>query len=129
MYADNQILAVMDGVGGWAEHGVDPAKYSKQLAKYVEQLWVKSKAKYIKNPKQLIIDSARLNQEVGSSTCCVLTIDPQHPLLYSSYIGDSGYAIYRKDQNSDLNLFHIYQEHTHGFNFPFQIGSQGDNPD
>lgn len=36
MYASDNILAVMDGVGGWAEHGVDPAKYSKRLAKYIE---------------------------------------------------------------------------------------------
>ncbi len=25
------ILAVADGVGGWADHGVDPALYSKEL--------------------------------------------------------------------------------------------------
>lgn len=27
------ILAVADGVGGWADHGVDPALYSKELCK------------------------------------------------------------------------------------------------
>jgi len=32
MFADKQLLAVMDGVGGWAEHGIDPALYSKKLA-------------------------------------------------------------------------------------------------
>ena len=26
-----RFLAVADGVGGWAEHGVDPGKYSKEL--------------------------------------------------------------------------------------------------
>lgn len=26
-----RFLAVADGVGGWASHGVDPAKYSKEL--------------------------------------------------------------------------------------------------
>jgi len=27
---------VADGVGGWAESGIDPALYSKKLAKIVE---------------------------------------------------------------------------------------------
>ena len=30
-YADEQILSVADGVGGWAKYGVDPALYSRKL--------------------------------------------------------------------------------------------------
>lgn len=30
-YANEQVLAVADGVGGWADVGVDPAIYSRQL--------------------------------------------------------------------------------------------------
>lgn len=37
-YANESILAVADGVGGWAEHGVDPAVYSRKLCeKYFKQ--------------------------------------------------------------------------------------------
>lgn len=128
MYAHDNVLAVMDGVGGWAEHGVDPAKYSKKLAKFVEQLWQSQAGRYIINPKSLIVDSARLNKEIGSSTCAILTLDESAPLLRASYIGDSGYVIYRLEED-ELKEQYMYAEHTHGFNFPFQIGSQGDNPD
>mgnify|MGYP001808067746 CR=1 FL=1 len=30
-YANENLLAVADGVGGWNNHGVDPSKYSKTL--------------------------------------------------------------------------------------------------
>jgi protein phosphatase PTC7 len=28
-----RVIGVADGVGGWAEHGIDPAKYSRNLCK------------------------------------------------------------------------------------------------
>ena len=34
-----RLLAVADGVGGWNDHGIDPAKYSKELCRHVESLW------------------------------------------------------------------------------------------
>ena len=34
--SDN-LIAVADGVGGWAESGVDPAKYSKLLCTNIDQ--------------------------------------------------------------------------------------------
>ena len=30
-YADDRVLSVADGVGGWVEVGVDPANYSRKL--------------------------------------------------------------------------------------------------
>ena len=30
-YAEDGVLSVADGVGGWVEVGVDPAKYSRKL--------------------------------------------------------------------------------------------------
>jgi len=41
----------MDGVGGWADQGVDPALYSKKLAAIIQQLWKSNFQKYISNPK------------------------------------------------------------------------------
>lgn len=74
------------------------------------------------DPKALIVDSARLNKEIGSSTCVILTLDEQEPVLKASYIGDSGYVIYRLEREEPVEQF-MYTEHTHGFNFPFQVGS------
>ena len=35
-FCNNQLLCVTDGVGGWADHGVDPGLYSKELVKHIE---------------------------------------------------------------------------------------------
>ena len=32
------VVAVADGVGGWAESGIDPAKYSRQLCSNIDSL-------------------------------------------------------------------------------------------
>ena len=36
---DKRLLAVADGVGGWADSGVDPAIYSKKLCALIERYW------------------------------------------------------------------------------------------
>ena len=99
-FSNNQLLCVADGVGGWAELGVDPGLYSKELVKHIEENFKKSASSYILDPKSLIIDSYNLTKAIGSTTCCVITLDTEKPILRTSYIGDSGYAIYRKFDNS-----------------------------
>ena len=32
-----QLLSVADGVGGWDRHGIDPAKFSKELVSLINQ--------------------------------------------------------------------------------------------
>jgi len=34
--ASKQVLVVADGVGGWADSGIDPGLYSKRLVKIME---------------------------------------------------------------------------------------------
>jgi hypothetical protein len=47
--------------------------------------------------------------------------------MYTANLGDSGYLLLRK---SGIDLISIYRtkEQTHSFNFPFQIGTGGDDP-
>lgn len=45
------MLCVADGVGGWAEHGVDPGLYSKELVKNIETNFNNNIAGYLKYPK------------------------------------------------------------------------------
>jgi protein phosphatase PTC7 len=59
-----------------------------------------------------------MNKEIGSTTCVILTLDEDEPILRTSYIGDSGYVIYRKERENLVEKY-MYEEHTHGFNFPF----------
>lgn len=39
MLASDSLLVVADGVGGWADHGVDPGVYSKQLVSDFKSLY------------------------------------------------------------------------------------------
>eukprot|EP00828_Plagiopyla_frontata_P047775 TRINITY_DN8936_c0_g1_i5.p2 TRINITY_DN8936_c0_g1~~TRINITY_DN8936_c0_g1_i5.p2 ORF type:complete len:317 (-),score=66.49 TRINITY_DN8936_c0_g1_i5:78-1028(-) len=127
-YANSKLLAVADGVGGWNDHGVDPAKYSRELCRHIETLWNEHFLNYLTNPKQLIIDAAQKTKAQGSSTLAIVTIDDIKPVLYSSYIGDSGYNIYRPGNNKTLDIAFVSEEQQKSFNFPYQIGSVGDPP-
>ena len=42
------VLAVADGVGGWNEVGVDPAKYSRELCQKFFIFFEKNKTKSLK---------------------------------------------------------------------------------
>lgn len=120
------MIAVADGVGGWAESGIDPAIFSKKLCKNIDYL-VDSNETYINDPKALLIEAVSKNGETGSSTCVIATLDKQKPQLLTCNLGDSGYMILRK---SGLDLIQIFRskEQTHAFNFPYQVGTGGDDP-
>lgn len=45
------MLCVADGVGGWAQYGVDPGLYSKELVKNIQKNFADSTNSYLKDPK------------------------------------------------------------------------------
>ncbi len=75
-----------------------------------------------------MVKSVRQNKELGSSTVCVLVLDSIKNELYSGYLGDSCYMIARPKAIGQFELIFKAEEQTHGFNIPFQVGSEGDNP-
>lgn len=132
LFENEKVLSVADGVGGWADHGVDPGIYSKKLCANISQLLLNNWSKYSHNPKQLIMDTHANNKEDGSSTLVVLTLPDDGNTLYSSYIGDSGYLILRptKSDSKKFEMIYEFEEHTRAFNFPYQLGwgRNGDDP-
>jgi len=128
-YANDIVLSVADGVGGWAEHGIDSALYSKKLTANVEQYFKETPEPFISNPKELLIKAATENKEMGTSTLVIAVLDPVSGALRTSYIGDSGYIIVRKNiETGKFEIFFRSKEQQHKFNFPFQIGAYGDKP-
>jgi len=128
-YANEVLFTVADGVGGWAQHGIDPALYSKKLAVNIEEYFKESPETFIANPKDLLVKAAQNNKEMGTSTLAIVILDQKSGILRTSYIGDSRYIIIR--QNHDSGKFEIVyrsKEQQHKFNFPFQIGAYGDTP-
>jgi protein phosphatase PTC7 len=94
-YVSNErLLVVADGVGGWAEVGIDPGLFSKQLVKDIE-------AEFNKNPKgslkEMLVQAVKLNRHIGSSTAVLSTMDvvDGSVILRTTNLGDSGYVIFR----------------------------------
>ena len=79
------------------------------------------------NPRQLLMDAVYDNREIGSATCVLATIDENAPILHSANIGDSGYMLLRKEGLDLVKMFRT-KEQQHSFNFPFQVGTGGDDP-
>ena len=61
----DDLIVVADGVGGWANSGIDSGLYSRELVKFIEQEFVKNKALSL---KQMLINAAIRNYQIGSST-------------------------------------------------------------
>ncbi|GFR43147.1 hypothetical protein Agub_g4170 [Astrephomene gubernaculifera] len=121
---NSRAVGVADGVGGWAEVGVDAGAYARQLmshaAEVADQTTAASTSSSGQQPKlsaQDILERAyALTTVRGSSTACVAVLNGDS--LAVSNIGDSGLLILRGGSVA----FHTPQQQ-HGFNFPFQIGS------
>lgn len=79
--------------------------------------------------KQIIINSDNRNKNIiGSSTLCTAFIDDEHNMLYTAYIGDSVFMILRKNDKDEYYCLKKAEEMVHSFNFPYQLGTNGDNP-
>uniref|UniRef100_A0A7S0WYH8 Protein phosphatase n=1 Tax=Chlamydomonas leiostraca TaxID=1034604 RepID=A0A7S0WYH8_9CHLO len=138
-------IGVADGVGGWAEIGVDAGAYARQLmghAKEFADSWTADgSAEYdaactqvLESPlistasdnappqskaalQQTILEKAYYKTDVrGSSTACVVVLAADR--ILASNLGDSGFLVLRNGQV----VFHSPQQQ-HDFNFPYQIGS------
>jgi len=134
-YLSENLIVVADGVGGWNDEGVDPSLWSKALCRIIGEKY----EQYNSNPytkyhfsesilKMFLIESCKENKHIGSSTCCLMLLDKLNKSLYTCNIGDSGYLILRRRSSGLYSQLFKSEEQLHGFNFPFQVGSTGDNP-
>ena len=114
-------FAIADGVGGWTDHGVDPADFSHGLCSYMAQValtWTGEKGRL--NPLQLLdrgYDAITHDPDVpaGGSTACVAVVDEDGRMRIAN-LGDSGFLQLR------LGTVHHYSNpQTHAFNTPYQM--------
>lgn len=144
-FASNVLLSVADGVGGWSELGIDPGIFSRQLIDNISNENTRTNNRT--NILDLFVKACENNKHKGSSTCTICRLNYEKTSnLETLNLGDSGYIILRpqleniESQNdlekkelnkkSTVNVDVVYksEEQTHGFNFPFQVGTDGDNP-
>jgi len=127
-FHDDTTLVVADGVGGWANWGVNSGDYSRSLCNHIKKIAQDFKDDSEATPKKILVSAALRTTVVGSSTCCLALIDKKEKKLKVANIGDSGYLIARPQADGTLSLVHISGEQLHSFNFPYQIGTEGDAP-
>jgi serine/threonine protein phosphatase PrpC len=63
----------------------------------IADLAFKNDDRYKLSPKDILIDAVYDNNEVGSCTCVLATLDEKAPILYTANLGDSGYLLLRKE--------------------------------
>lgn len=120
--ADEQAIGVADGVGGWADVGIDSGLYSREL--------MSNSATAIQDEPKGSIDPARVLEKAhsntkakGSSTACIIALTEQG--LHAVNLGDSGFMVVR-----DGHTVFRSPAQLHGFNFTYQLehGNSGDLP-
>ena len=136
LYYSKNLLAVADGVGGWALQGIDSSRYSRKLIENARDFFQKNPEHYSQHPKDLLVECAKNNFEMGTSTLVLATLWKN--FVKVGFLGDSGYIIFKPalkqlPQNRGYNIIYeasiVSKEQEHDFNFPFQIGVNGDDPE
>ena len=129
---------VFDGVGGWADQGVDPGLFSRQLANQTGMA-LEAQGAPAADPLRALQQGLARTTEVGSSTACVvcLTADGR---LRTLNVGDSGFRVLRAERGAAaaaaaavapsvaapaaaLEVVHRSAEQQHYFNCPLQLGT------
>jgi hypothetical protein len=119
-------FAVADGVGGWAEEGVDAGLYSRALMS-----GCKSSLDFGATLAQALDAALAPAKRIKGSSTAVLA-DIQGRTLSVLNVGDSGFIVLRQQarpsSKGKASLFPVMRsyEQQYGFNFPFQLGTGSD---
>ena len=119
--AQSDLIVVADGVGGWANQGIDSGLFSKQLVKDIKSLFDLNPAWEL---KQILADAVLANKNTGSSTCVLVKFDTSKPdTLKATNLGDSGYLLVRPQGDGTFETIFRTKEQQFSFNFPYQCGT------
>jgi protein phosphatase PTC7 len=112
-------FGIADGVGGWTNHGVDPADFSHGLCSYMAQVAMEWSSEKL-GPRELLEAGYKLtindpDIRAGGSTACV-AVTGNDGRMHIANLGDSGFLQLR------LGAVHHYSNpQTHAFNTPYQM--------
>lgn len=74
MYGEAQAIGVADGVGGWANVGVDAGIYAKELMRRTRDA-IRDSAVTVRDPLDALARAHAETQSQGSATACVLVLN------------------------------------------------------
>lgn len=112
---DEQAIGVADGVGGWADLGVDAGQYAKELMSNAVSA-IQDEPKGLINPLRVLEKAYSCTKAKGSSTACIIALTNQG--IHAVNLGDSGFIVVR--EGCTIFRSPIQQ---HDFNFTYQLES------
>lgn len=117
-----QAIGVADGVGGWADLGIDAGEYARELMSNCMSA-IQEEPKDSLDLIRVLEKAYMRTKAKGSSTTCIIALTDEG--LYAVNLGDSGFILVR--HGSTIFKSPVQQ---HGFNFPYQLegSSAGDSP-
>ncbi|KAG6526711.1 hypothetical protein ZIOFF_016712 [Zingiber officinale] len=113
--ANEQAIGVADGVGGWADVGVDAGQYARELMSNSVNA-IRDEPKGSIDPLRVLEKAYSITKARGSSTACIIALTDQG--IHALNLGDSGFIVVR--DGSTLFRSPIQQ---HDFNFTYQLES------
>ncbi|KAK7383058.1 hypothetical protein VNO78_28724 [Psophocarpus tetragonolobus] len=120
--SEEQAIGVADGVGGWADLGINAGYYSRELmSKSVEAIQEEPKGSI--DPARVLEKAHSTTKAKGSSTACIIALTDQG--LNAINLGDSGFMVIR----DGCTVFRSpVQQHDFNFTYQLEYGSNGDLP-
>ncbi|XP_057969531.1 probable protein phosphatase 2C 55 isoform X2 [Malania oleifera] len=120
--ADEQAIGVADGVGGWADVGINAGEFSRELM-LNSVTAIQEEPKGSIDPAKVLKKAHSGTKAKGSSTACIIALTSQG--IHAINLGDSGFIVIR----DGCTVFQSPVQQ-HGFNFTYQLesGSGADLP-
>lgn len=125
-------LGIADGVGGWHESGVNPSEYSTTFM-HIAWAFVEGRTNDIRtrtrrpvraldgpslDPRGALSAAHRYTRLPGSTTACVMQLDPAKETLHAANLGDSGFIVVRNGR-----VVQRSKPMEHFFDCPLQMGA------
>lgn len=121
---DEQAIGVADGVGGWADLGVDAGVYSRELMSNSVSA-IKEEPKGSIDPARVLEKAHSSTKAKGSSTACIIALTGEAQGIHAINLGDSGFMVVREG----CTIFRSpVQQHDFNFTYQLESGTNGDLP-
>ncbi|CAA7393639.1 unnamed protein product [Spirodela intermedia] len=119
---DEQAIGVADGVGGWADLGVDAGKYARELMSHSVSA-IQEEPKGSVDPGRVLEKAYSSTKSRGSSTACIIALTNQG--VHAVNLGDSGFIVVREG----CTIFRSpVQQHDFNFTYQLESGNGSDLP-